>query len=90
MFPNLFEATKTYWRKLDELEASYQQGEVSLKELDSRVAELMAELAQERRLAFVGFWHILRHWFNAQGQSLIGFGILVFAAYGWVLVNSTS
>ncbi len=32
MFPNLIEATKEYWRKLDELEAAYQQGEIPLEE----------------------------------------------------------
>ena len=46
MFPNLFEATKTYWRKLDELEAAYQQGKVSTEVVNATVAELMAELAQ--------------------------------------------
>ena len=55
MFPNLLEATKEYWRKLDELEAAYQQGEIPLEEVDARVTELMAELAQERRAAFTYF-----------------------------------
>ncbi len=45
MFPNLFQATFDYWRKLDELEAAYQKGEIPLKEVDARVADLMAELA---------------------------------------------
>ncbi len=31
MFPNLIEATKEYWRQLDELEAAYQQGQIPKK-----------------------------------------------------------
>jgi hypothetical protein len=33
MFPNLLEATKEYWRKLDRLEAAYPQGEIPLEEV---------------------------------------------------------
>lgn len=90
MFPNLFEATKTYWRKLDELEASYQQGEISLEEVDARVAELMSELAQERRLAFINFWRVLYHWLTAQREGLVGLGILVIVTYAWISVSLMS
>jgi hypothetical protein len=48
---DLLDATKNYWRKLDELEAAYQRGEVSLTEVNARVPELMAELSRERRAA---------------------------------------
>ena len=53
MFPNLLQATKEYWRQLDKLEVAYQQGEIPLEEVDAKVADLMAELAQERRVALV-------------------------------------
>jgi phosphopentomutase len=56
MFPNLLEATKEYWHKLDRLEAAYQQGEIPLEEVDTRVAELMTEMAQKRRAAFSYCW----------------------------------
>ena len=35
MFPNLIQAIKEYWHKLDKLEAAYQQGEIFLEEVDS-------------------------------------------------------
>ncbi|MGK7872464.1 MAG: hypothetical protein AB4426_03890 [Xenococcaceae cyanobacterium] len=90
MFPNLLEATKEYWRKLDELEAAYKQGEIPLEEVDARVAELMAELAQERRAAFTYFWRGWQHWLTAQRETLIGLAILALVTYAWVLVSPIS
>ncbi len=88
MFPNLLEATKEYWHKLDELEAAYQQGEISLEEVDALVAELMAELAIERRAALTYFWHGWQHWLMTQRETLIGLAILALVAYAWVLTSS--
>ena len=85
MFPNLLEATKEYSHKLDHLEAAYQQGEIPLEEVDTKVAELMTELAQERRAALTHFWHGWQHWLTTQKETLIGLAILVFATYAWVL-----
>jgi hypothetical protein len=85
MFPNLLEATKEYWRKLDRLEAAYQQGEIPLEEVDARVAELMTELAQERRAAFSYFCHGWQYWLTTQKETLIGLAILALVAYAWVL-----
>ena len=90
MFPNLLEATKEYWRKLDELEAAYQQGEIPLEEVDARVAELMAELARERRAALTYFWHGWQHWLMTQRETLVGLAILALVTYGWVLTSSIS
>ena len=87
MFPNLLEATKEYWHKLDELEAAYQQGEIPLEEVDAKVAELMAELAVERRAAFTHFWHGWQHWLSAQRETLIGLAILALVTYAWVLTT---
>ena len=87
MFPNLIEATKEYWRKLDELEGAYQQGQISLKEVDAKVAELMRELAIERRAAFTYLWHGCQHWLTAQREILIGLAILALVTYSWVLTN---
>lgn len=83
MFPNLLEATKVYWRKLDELEAAYQQGEIPLEEVDARVAELMLELAQERRSALNYFWNGLQHWLVAQKEMLAGLAVLGLITYAW-------
>ncbi len=85
MFPNLFQATQEYWRKLDELEKSYQQGEIPLKEVDARVAELMAELAQERRAAFAYLWHSWQHLLTTQRETLMGLAIVILVIYVWLL-----
>ncbi len=90
MFPNLLEATKEYWRKLDELEAAYQQGEISLEEVDARVAELMTELAIERRAAFTYFWHGTQQMLSAQRETLIGLAILALVTYAWALTSLIS
>lgn len=90
MFPNLLEATKNYWRKLDELEAAYQQGEIPLEEVDTRVAELMAELTIERRAAFTDFRHSCQHWLTTQRETLIGLAVLALVTYAWVLNNLNS
>ena len=87
MFPNLFQATKEYWRKLDELEAAYQQGKIPLKEVDARVAELMAELAQERRAAFAFLWHSCQHLVTTQRETLMGLAIVILLIYVWLLNN---
>ena len=85
MFPNLFQATKDYWRKLDELEAAYQQGEISLEEVDARVADLMAELAEERRASFTYIWHSWQHLLTTQRETLMGLAIVIFVIYIWLL-----
>jgi hypothetical protein len=90
MLPNLLEATKEYWHKLDRLEAAYQQGEIPLEEVDARVAELMTELAQERRAAFIYFWHGWQHWLTAQRETLMGLAILVLVTYAWILTSFNS
>ncbi len=90
MFPNLLEATKEYWRKLDKLEAAYQQGEISLEEVDGRVADLMTELAIERRAAFTYFWQGTQQMLSAQRETLIGLAILALVTYAWALTSLIS
>ena len=90
MFPNLFQATTEYWRKLDELELAYKKGRISLEEVDVRVAELIAELAVERRATFTYFYRICRHWLTTQRQTVIGLVMLAIITYGWVLSNLSS
>jgi len=90
MFPNLLEATKEYWRKLDRLEAAYQQGEIPLEEVDARVAELMTELVQKRRAAFSYLWHNWQYWLTTQRETLIGLAILALITYSWVLTSPIS
>ena len=90
MFPNLLEATKEYWRQLDELEAAYQQGKIPLEEVDARVAELMASLASKRRAALSYFWGSWQHWLTRQRETLVGLAILALATYAWVLASPIS
>jgi hypothetical protein len=90
MFPNLLQATKEYWRQLNELEVAYQQGKIPLKEVDVRVADLMAELAVERRAAFRYFWQSCLHWITIQKETVIGLAVLGLIAYAWVLTTSVS
>ncbi len=90
MFPNLIEATKEYWRKLDELEAAYQQGEIPPEEVDVRVAELMRELAIKRHAAFIDLWHGWQNWLTTQREILIRLAVLAIVTYAWVLTSLTS
>ena len=90
MFPNLLQATKEYWLQLDELEVAYQQGEIPLEEVDARVADLMAELAAERRAAFSYFWQGCLHWMTTQKETVMGLVILGLIAYVWVLTSTVS
>lgn len=90
MFPNLLEATKEYWHKLDQLEAAYQQGKISLEEVDTRVAVLMTELAKERRTALTYFWHGWQHWLTTQRETLIGLALLALVTYSWMLTAPIS
>ena len=85
MFPNLIESTKEYWHNLDQLENAYQQGKIPLKEVDAKVAELMNELAQERRDAFTFFLHGCQIWLTRQRETIIGLAILVLITYFWLL-----
>ena len=92
MFPNLIQATKEYWHKLDQLEAAYKKGEISLEEVDIKVAELIAELAEERRAAFTYFRHSWQHRYRliTQRENLIGLAILALVTYVWVLTSVIS
>ncbi|ELS04391.1 hypothetical protein Xen7305DRAFT_00041240 [Xenococcus sp. PCC 7305] len=85
MIPNLFQATQEYWRKLDELEAAYQKGMIPLEEVDAKVAELMAELGQERRATFAYLWHGWQNLLTTQRETIISLAILIVVTYAWLL-----
>ncbi|MEM8721911.1 MAG: hypothetical protein AAGE84_21880 [Cyanobacteria bacterium P01_G01_bin.39] len=90
MLSNLLQATKEYWHQLDELEVAYQQGEIPLEQVDAKVAELMAELAIERRAAFTYFWQGCQNWIMTQKETVFGLVALVLVTYAWVLTSSIS
>ena len=83
MGPNLLEATNDYWRKLNELDAAYRGGEVTLEEVDARVKVLIAELGQSCRAAFRYFLDKIRHSWDEQQELLLGTALLGVFAYGW-------
>ncbi|WP_416675727.1 hypothetical protein [Egbenema bharatensis] len=85
MIPNLIEATNEYWRKLNELEAAYQRGEVSLEEVDTRVEGLMAELGRERRATVRFLMDNVRRIWQEQREVIVGLGAIGVLAYSWVV-----
>lgn len=87
MIPNLLEATNEYWRKLNELEAAYQRGEVSLEEVDARVAVLMAELGQERRASVRFLLDNLSRVWQEQRELVVGLGLIGVLTYGWIVIS---
>ncbi|HEY9858406.1 MAG TPA: hypothetical protein V6D16_02790 [Candidatus Obscuribacterales bacterium] len=87
MMPNLLAATQDYWSKLNELEAAYQRGEVSLPEVDARVAELMQELGQERRATIDFMLNNARHLWNQQRETIVGVSLLGVLTYAWAVMS---
>ncbi|MEB3160358.1 MAG: hypothetical protein VKL20_02725 [Synechocystis sp.] len=85
MFPDLLDATQTYWRKLDQIEADYQQGKLSRHEVDQQVKALMDELGAQRRAAFSSLWQGSRIWSSQNQEWLIGGVSVVIAVYLWIL-----
>ena len=85
MFPDLFDATQTYWRKLDQIEADYQQGKLSIQEVDQQVKDLMNELGAQRRVAFFSLWQASRLWITHNQEWLIGLVSVVIAIYLWLI-----
>lgn len=87
MLTNLLDATRDYWRKLDEVEAAYNRDEITLDEVDTRVHTLIAELGQERRKAFRDTWGILQAFIRQQGDTLVGVAAIGLLATIWLTVT---
>lgn len=87
MLINLQETTQEYWHKLDELEIAYQQGKISIEEVDVEVASLMAELGRKRRVTISYFLQSSQMWLTEQRETLIGLAILGIISYFWLLKN---
>ncbi len=86
MIPNLVEATQEYWRKLDELEAAYQKGEISIEEVDRQVASLMKELGRKRQSFITYFLQSWQHCFSQRKETIVGLAMLGIICYCWLLV----
>ncbi len=87
MVPDLMEATRDYWRKLDELEAAYQRGDMSIAEVNARVKDLMTDLSQSRRESFAYLLSGIRRLWNEQQDAIVGVAGLSVLTYGWLLVH---
>lgn len=87
MLINLQEATQEYWQKLDKLESAYEEGKISIKEVDAEVASLMAEMGKKRRTAINDFLQIAQMWLIQQRETLIGLVILGTISYLWLFSN---
>ncbi len=87
MFPNLLEDTKEYWRQLNELEVAYQNGEVSIEEVDTRVQSLMVELGKSRQAALNYVLNSFYHLLNEQREAIVGIAVLGVISYAWAVVS---
>ncbi|MCY7320433.1 MAG: hypothetical protein LH660_01160 [Phormidesmis sp. CAN_BIN36] len=87
MIPNLMEATLDYWHQLDELEAAYQRGEISIAEVNAKVKELMADLGRSRQASLTYFWSGIRRLWDDQREAIVGVAGLSVLTYGWLLVR---
>ncbi len=87
MIPNLQEATHSYWQKLNALEAAYRRGEVSIEEVDAKVAELTTELGAERRAAIQFLLNGLNRLWQEQREVVLGVTLLGVLTYVWTIVS---
>jgi hypothetical protein len=87
MFPDLIDATRDYWRKLDELEAAYKRNELNLEEVDAQVHALMVDLGQARRRSLREAWAILQAFLQRQGEAVAGVAVIGVLAYVWLVFN---
>ncbi|MBD1924914.1 hypothetical protein H6F74_01245 [Trichocoleus sp. FACHB-90] len=85
--PDLLEDTKDYWRKLDELEAAYKKGEVSIQEVDAKVKLLMTELGRSRKQALTYFVNSFRAKWSQQPEIIVGVALLGIITYAWAVVS---
>ncbi|MGF1460650.1 MAG: hypothetical protein ACFBSG_16695 [Leptolyngbyaceae cyanobacterium] len=81
---NLLQEARSYWRKLDEVEAAYQRGELSIQEVDTRVHQLMADLGQARRRALKDAWASLQVGISAQWETFAGTVAIGVLAVWWL------
>jgi len=90
MLPDLLSITRNYWHQLDEIEAAYQQDEISLEEVDRRVNQAMAELGRERRAVFRYLWSSWQRWLTTHQETVVGLTALALITSAWVLTLSAS
>jgi len=87
MIPNLIEATRHYWRRLDQIEAAYGKGELSAADVEAQIQQAMAELGQSRRETLRLLRAGLQHRLNQSGDLLAGALCISLLAYLWLTVT---
>ena len=81
---DLLQATRDYWKKLDDVEAAYQRGELTVPEVDDRVHTLMAELGATRRQALKDLWASAQVTLSQQREAIAGTVAIGLLAYLWL------
>lgn len=81
------DATREYWKKLDELEAAYQRDEISIQDVDARVHTLMQELGQSRREALRSLWAGIQHNLNQSWETVVGVVGITVLTYAWFVIS---
>lgn len=84
MFTDLTEATRDYWKKLDDVEAAYKRDEMTIQEVDAEVQQLMTELGNARRRALKDFWASFQVVVNQQREAIAGTAAIAALAYLWI------
>lgn len=85
MFPDLFEATKEYWQQLDEIESLYQQGKLSIEEVDREVEILMKQLGRKRKESLLFLTESFSHWVSNHTELLVTLVFVLTVVYSWML-----
>ncbi len=81
---DLLEDTRTYWQALNKLERAYQNGEITLPEVDAQVKRLMAELSQSRRSAFRDLTAATQAFVQAHRDELLAVAGIAILTYFWL------
>jgi len=81
---DLLQATRDYWKKLDEVEAAYKRSELSVPQVDARVHHLMAELGATRRQAFKDLWASAQVTISQQREAIATVPAIGLLAYLWL------
>ena len=85
---DLISATRSYWRKLDEVEAAFKRDELSIQEVNAEVKRLMTELGVARRRALRDGWAILQNFVRQQRETIAGTAAIAALAYFWITTVS--
>lgn len=81
---DLLEDTRTYWQALNELERAYQNGEITLPEVDAQVKQLMADLSQSRRAALRDLKAATQAFIQQHRDAVLAVAAIAVLTYFWL------